>query len=339
MAEHKAPTAVTLAPHEERSGFAEWVDRNWKLGAIIAVVITAAVLFWEYQHQAKRAALDESWNRLMSVATQNPQTGAIEGSVEELSQVATELKGSDAAPWAVYLAATNALSAGEYEKASEELSRLRSEFKGHPLVETTYPFVEGSAPQTIPEYLQGIVEKRLVWQQKHPALFANPDLPEGSPRVRITTDVGQIVVGLYEQEAPKHVENFLKLCRDGFYNGTKFHRIVPGFMIQGGDPNTKTGEPDTWGQGGPGYKIDFEENPLVHFRGYLSAAKKSFDKNSSGSQFFITTGAAHHLDGQHVVFGKVLEGMDVVDKIEAGAVVQGTERPVNPVSITSTEVL
>ena len=91
-------------------------------------------------------------------------------------------------------------------------------------------------------------------------------------------------------------------------------------MIQGGDPNTKDVDVDLWGQGGPGYKVDQEKNDLRHFRGYLSAAKMGADTQSSGSQFFITTGTPHHLDGLHVVFGKVLEGMDTVGIIESGPI-------------------
>jgi cyclophilin family peptidyl-prolyl cis-trans isomerase len=144
---------------------------------------------------------------------------------------------------------------------------------------------------------------------------------------------------LYAELAPKHVENFVKLCREGFYNGTKFHRVMRGFMIQGGDPNSREGAPETWGAGGPDYKVAHEESGLAHFAGYLSAAKKTGEKESSGSQFFITTGDAHHLDGQHVVFGKVLDGLDVVGTIESSAVVEGTDRPVNPVSIQTVEIL
>ncbi|MBK7642652.1 MAG: peptidylprolyl isomerase [Planctomycetes bacterium] len=170
-------------------------------------------------------------------------------------------------------------------------------------------------------------------------MFANPEPPADSPKVRIKTDKGDIVVALYAKEAPKHVENFLKLCREGFYNGIKFHRVMKGFMIQSGDPNSKTEDRATWGQGGPGYKVDREENKLHHFAGYLAAAKQGGDAQSSGSQFYITTADRLNLDGNYVVFGKVLEGMDVAHSIEDSEIDPATaDRPLHPAAIVSTEV-
>lgn len=126
-------------------------------------------------------------------------------------------------------------------------------------------------------------------------------------------DGGSIGVELYPDIAPISTENFLKLAREGFYNGVTFHRVVPGFVIQGGDP---TGT----GAGGPGYTIKGEfaangvKNDLKHTRGVLSMAR-SMDPNSAGSQFFIVVDDAPHLDGQYAAFGKVTSGMECVDKI------------------------
>ena len=110
-------------------------------------------------------------------------------------------------------------------------------------------------------------------------------------------------------------------------------------MIQGGDPNSREGDPATWGSGGPGYKIPAEITELRHFEGVLAAAKQGGETESSGSQFYITTGAPHHLDGQHTVFGALLEGEAVVGEIENGSLVEGTDRPQDPVVIESAEVL
>lgn len=134
--------------------------------------------------------------------------------------------------------------------------------------------------------------------------------------VRLHTNLGDIIVGFLEDKAPKHVESFKKLARDGFYDGTRFHRVIPGFMIQGGDPNSKSPNRSTHGTGGPGYKVPAEFNDTLHERGILSAARSS-DPNSAGSQFFLMVAYNSHLDGQYSAFGKVLEGMDVVDKIVA----------------------
>ena len=130
----------------------------------------------------------------------------------------------------------------------------------------------------------------------------------------IETNLGTIVFKLLPDLAPETVRNFEKLARDGFYNGTLFHRVIPGFMIQGGDPNTKSGNKSTWGMGGPGHTIKAEFSSRSHHRGIVSMARAQ-DPNSAGSQFFIVTTDSTFLDRQYTVFGEVIEGMDVADKI------------------------
>jgi peptidyl-prolyl cis-trans isomerase B (cyclophilin B) len=130
----------------------------------------------------------------------------------------------------------------------------------------------------------------------------------------IETDFGNIVIEFFPDKAPGHVENFIKLANDGYYDGTTFHRVIPGFMIQGGDPNTKSDDRSSHGQGGPGYTINAEFNDISHVRGIVSMARTN-DPNSAGSQFFIVVSDSPFLDKQYTVFGKVVEGMDVADKI------------------------
>ena len=130
----------------------------------------------------------------------------------------------------------------------------------------------------------------------------------------IETNLGTIVFKLLPDLAPETVRNFEKLARDGFYSGTLFHRVIPGFMIQGGDPNTKNGNKNTWGTGGPGHTIKAEFSSRSHHRGIVSMARAQ-DPNSAGSQFFIVTTDSTFLDRQYTVFGEVIEGMDVADKI------------------------
>ena len=132
--------------------------------------------------------------------------------------------------------------------------------------------------------------------------------------VIIETNLGTIVFKLLPDLAPETVRNFEKLARDGFYNGTLFHRVIPGFMIQGGDPNTKNGNKNTWGTGGPGHTIKAEFSSRSHHRGIVSMARAQ-DPNSAGSQFFIVTTDSTFLDRQYTVFGEVIEGMDIADKI------------------------
>ena len=132
--------------------------------------------------------------------------------------------------------------------------------------------------------------------------------------VLIKTNFGDIKFSLLPDIAPETVRNFLQLANSGFYNGTLFHRVIPGFMIQGGDPNTKTPNKTTWGQGGPGYNLKAEFNSRSHLRGIVSMARAA-DPDSAGSQFFIVTSDSTFLDKQYTVFGEVTEGMEVVDKI------------------------
>ncbi len=157
------------------------------------------------------------------------------------------------------------------------------------------------------------------------------------PLVRLKTDFGDILVELRPDKAPKTVENFLKLTQEGFYDSLTFHRIIKGFMIQGGDP---TGD----GTGGPGYTIPAEITDLKHVRGALATARLGDqvnpEKASSGSQFFICHQAAPHLDGGYTVFGAVKEGIEVVDKI---AEVQMADprmgKPANKVYIQKAEIV
>ena len=132
--------------------------------------------------------------------------------------------------------------------------------------------------------------------------------------VIIKTDFGSIKFSLLPDIAPETVRNFLELAKSGFYNGTLFHRVIPGFMIQGGDPNTKNPDKSTWGQGGPGYNLKAEFSPRSHLRGIVSMAR-STDPDSAGSQFFIVTSDSTFLDKQYTVFGEVVDGMEVADKI------------------------
>ena len=131
-------------------------------------------------------------------------------------------------------------------------------------------------------------------------------------------DGGDIVIELFDKEAPGTVQNFIDLINKGFYNGLRFHRVIPGFVAQGGCPNGN-------GTGGPGYAIKDEliGNPHKHERGALSMAHRG--PNTGGSQFFIVYEPQPHLDGVHTVFGKVIEGMDVVDGIHQGAIMETVE--------------
>lgn len=139
-------------------------------------------------------------------------------------------------------------------------------------------------------------------------------------KAEIVTEKGVMKVGFYQEDAPNTVANFIKLAKEGFYNGLTFHRVIPDFVIQGGCPNSREGATGIPGTGGPGYKINCEltGNNQYHDKGVLSMAHAG--RNTGGSQFFICHSRTNtsHLDRQHTCFGKVYEGLDVIDDIRQG---------------------
>jgi peptidyl-prolyl cis-trans isomerase B (cyclophilin B) len=152
------------------------------------------------------------------------------------------------------------------------------------------------------------------WTADKPAPTA-PAAGGKAPRAIIKTKFGEMEIRFFPDKAPKHVDNFIKLARDGVYNGTVFHRVIPGFMIQGGDPTSKDpSKKDMYGQGGPGWSVPAEFNDTPHKRGIVSMARAQ-DPNSAGSQFFIVVEDSRYLDNKYTAFGEVVRGMGVADKI------------------------
>jgi peptidyl-prolyl cis-trans isomerase B (cyclophilin B) len=169
------------------------------------------------------------------------------------------------------------------------------------------------------------------------AFMSTPAAP--AEQAVIKTAYGDITVAFWPEVAPKTVENFKKLARDGFYNGTAFHRIIKGFMIQGGCPNTRAGATGLPGTGGPGWKVKAEFNAKPHVRGVLSMARSSHP-DSAGSQFFICHADARFLDRQYTAFGEVVKGLDVLDLI-AGVPCGGSERstPAERIAVESVSIV
>ena len=154
----------------------------------------------------------------------------------------------------------------------------------------------------------------------------------------LETNLGTIVIEFFSNDAPKHVDNFIGLTESGFYDGVLFHRIIPGFMIQGGDPNTISGDPSTWGTGGPSTSVDAEFNTIKHNRGIVSMAR-SADPNSGGSQFFIVHADSNFLDEQYTVFGRIVteESFETLDKIAAVDTKPG-DQPEDPEQVKITKI-
>jgi peptidyl-prolyl cis-trans isomerase B (cyclophilin B) len=154
----------------------------------------------------------------------------------------------------------------------------------------------------------------------------------------LTTSAGEMVIEFWPEVAPGHVENFKTLAKKGFYDGTCFHRVIKGFMIQGGDPLTKdASKEDLWGTGGPGYQIKAEFNDRSHVRGVISMARSN-NPDSAGSQFFICHGSPAFLDHQYTAFGKLIKGDDVLEKI-ATTPTHPPDRPDKRMGIISIKIV
>jgi len=171
------------------------------------------------------------------------------------------------------------------------------------------------------------------------ASFGNSAFAQFDDKLAVLeTNLGTIVIEFFSDDAPNHVDNFIGLAESKFYDGVLFHRIIPGFMIQGGDPNTIDGDPSTWGTGGPSTSVDAEFNTIKHNRGIVSMAR-SADPNSGGSQFFIVHADSNFLDEQYTVFGRIVteESFETLDKI-ASVETASQDRPQNPEQVKITKI-
>jgi cyclophilin family peptidyl-prolyl cis-trans isomerase len=174
------------------------------------------------------------------------------------------------------------------------------------------------------EQLEPVYEEYISNWEREQQLRADEAAADDLPLVEIYTDKGRILVQLFENQAPNTVANFVTLAESGFYAGTRFHRFIPNFMVQGGDPNSRPDEDGTPGTGGPGYTIPDEhggENDRLHFNDSLAMAKQAAP-NTGGSQFYFTHRPTHWLNGKHTVFGRVLEGQDVVRSLRQDDAIQ-----------------
>lgn len=220
--------------------------------------------------------------------------------------------------------------------------------KTAPVKKTAVETTDAAAPAAN-KAIPGVNEKAVANPPPATNTPVHEEAPPGTEPVAILkTKYGDIEIAFFPDKAPNTVKNFIGLCRSGFYNGTRFHRIIPGFMIQGGDPNTKSGPTWTWGQGGhtdpSGREINVkaEFNDIHHARGIVSMARAA-DPNSASSQFFICVADAGQLDHKYTAFGRVIKGMDVVDKIVQAPTVGGPRdrehsRPKRPVAIISATI-
>ena len=339
MAKHQAPTAVTIAPLAEASPFELAVKRYWlPLGSVVLLGVVA--ILWNHSRgQGAEAARESSWETL-GAALQPQPTGLPGGDPAQLQEVATKTEGGAAGPWARLIHARALVDQRRYDEALQALDQLESSKpQGLELV-TSVPHSLPQGEMTLLASMRAAIQEIKAWEAAHPELLGLPELPADAPRVRVHTDKGAFVIGLYREQAPEHVENFLQLAKDGFYSGTRFHRSGSGFL-QGGDPNSKDLEkPETWGAGATERKLTPKPNGLAHFAGAVSAARADGESQESGCQFIVAHSSAHQLDDKHTVFGRVMEGLEVLSAIASLPLAEGsTERPAQPAVIEKIEIL
>jgi hypothetical protein len=200
MAQHKAPTAVTFATTQTDSGLRVFVQRYWKVGALLAVVIAAAVIYAAFAAQEGKKKLNESWDTLHQVAkVSDMNMFSYEAEPEAILKGEASLRGTGAGPWALWIAATNAAEKGDWDTAVAALDQLERTYPGHTLVKDKQPVGADGASISMADELLRRYKEQKAWRASHADMFANPAPPADSPKVRIKTDKGDIVVALYSQ--------------------------------------------------------------------------------------------------------------------------------------------
>ncbi len=342
MAQHKSATEVTVAPLEELSGFVSFVRRWWIFGAAGFIALAGAVLWLQQTEASKQATMNEGWDNLRElVQVESTTFGFPEVRLADPAKIesfASAAGSSGSGAWATALLAPAYFDAGKPSDALAAAREFQQQFSTHPLASRDAD--GGTAGTPLIDELAARLEGLAALRERLPMLSGNREPSADAPRVALQTTAGVIEVALYDDVAPKHVENFLELAANGTYVGTKFHRISPLFMIQGGDQNSIEGDPSTWGSGDAGYTIEQEFGDINHFPGVLAMAKRPDQSDSSGHQFYITVAPAHHLDGVHTVFGTVVSGMDIVEAIANGPIAEGyTDQAAEPATIEGIQVL
>lgn len=340
MAEHKTAAEVTVVAHEEQSAFAAFVERHWMKAAIVALIGTVAILGTQYKASEDAAAVQANWDTLMA-CVDDTGGGIPTGDTAAIEAVLPSIAGTDAEAWGLFYLAASHRSENQYTEAVAVLGRLKDGHPKHPLVADMRTFGASDTPMSRVAYLTNVYASESEWRTKSPGLFANPEPAATAPRARIQTDHGDILVALDAERAPKHVENFTKLVNEGFYNGMKVHRSSFGQVMETGDPTTKDAEslPITWGQKGADENVEKEETGLSHFSGVLSANQVVGTEESSGSLITITAENAHHLNDRNVVFGHVVEGLDIVKEIALLPAGPGGQTPAEPAVIQNITIV
>ena len=328
MAKHKAATEITII-QEERSAFAETVDRYKWHGLGLLVIISAFIVWRQRAGEAAVKVERADWAEFYEA--QNGQDDVSEA----LAEAITRIKDPSVASWAGMEKTIRQAGDRSFGAAEEALSQARNNGSAI-LTKMTFPVGSEGTEETLFQSMERQIATEKAFHAENDFIYSNPPLPDDAPVVEFQTDQGTIAVGLYMDYAP-HVKN---MTVGEAYDGVRFHRVVGGQFIQGGDPNSREEDATTWGTGGPGYTVPKEDSVLKHVAGALAAAKPGGAKDSSGSQFYITAQPMHRqFDGGYVVYGQVIEGLEIVESISNGAIREDkAETPVEPVTIVTAKI-
>lgn len=330
MATHKTATEVTVASMTDTGLFQQLVSKYWLPATVALLAMSGLILFKKYKAESTVKEQMDAWLPYGNLVSTEISDGFPTGDPDALASAASEAAPTTA-DFLRAVEALNRLRDGDWNGAEAAAAAIRADD------ELFSRSIDGGA--SLAERLEASAAEASQWYEEHASYFENPPLPEDAPRVMIKTTMGDLLVGLYMEEAPAHCANFLKLCEEGYYDNTKLYRVEGGGLIHAGDPNSREGDPATWGQGGPEEKIENEVNRLKHFEGALAGWKAQGEQESSGSIFTIGADTQHNRDSSFVVFGTLIEGLDTAKEIAAATMEEGTERPLEPVEILVTEVL
>ncbi|MFN0206230.1 MAG: peptidylprolyl isomerase [Planctomycetota bacterium] len=328
-----ADTMNTTGP----SGFQSLDPRIRKWIVVSSVAAVTFFVGWAVVSNVREREVSKvSENWLAFSKFESPGSMGMSAAPPPVDTVSTDLK-----PWVGLISANKPLLS--YEILHTNLKEARPLFQAFDTSHSDSSAARGLLPGVLgAKTITTSLDSFDRWEEQNPSLLDNPQ-PVGSERARIVTDVGTIEIGFYPDLAPKHVENFRELIRNGFYQKTKFHRVSTSglFVVQGGDPNSIDQPKEAWGKGSKGDGVPFEKNRLAHVRGAVAMAQPGNvvgEKKSSGCQFYFVTKDSASLNGRYTVFGKVINGMDVVDKIAASELEKNSELPVAPAIVTKTEI-
>lgn len=291
---HKAPTEVIIV-QEEKSGFAQWVEANWKMGAVVAVAASGLIIGLQLKGDKELAAEIGQWDQLAALVSSGDGTSVADGA-DALPNPLKDI--------ALLNAASMHAGASDFEAALADLARIGSDTPL--LTQLQLPAGPDGSTRSVVDTARSLIEASREQAAALEQRMTNPAPPADAPKVVLDTSEGPVVITLYTDRAPLHAANFLARVDDEYYANTKFHRVLPDRIVQGGDPNTRDGTPDTWGMGGPDEKVESEgDNGLIHVPFSVAMARSGNDPRSSGSQFYITVDREHQWDEDYTVFGVV----------------------------------